>query len=46
MKAFVMPYFSYCPLTCMFHRWTLKLALKLGHNDTTNLSFDELLVKD
>ena len=37
---------SYCPLMWMFRSWALKLALKLLYNDTTYLSFDDLLIKD
>ena len=46
--------FSYCPLTWMLHSGNMqyrinriyKMALKLAYNDTPNLSFDKLFIKD
>lgn len=54
IKVFGTSHFSYCPLTWMLHSRNIEhritkiggRALKLVYNDTPNLSFDELLVKD
>ena len=54
MKAFVFSQFSYCPLIWMFHSRKMeqritsihKRALKLVYQDSTDLTFQELLAKD
>ena len=54
MKAYVTLHFSYCPLKWLFHSRNMehhinkirKRTLNLVFNDTLNLSFDSLLVKN
>ena len=54
MKAFIISQFSYCPLVWMFHSRNTKSranktherALRLVHDDSPYLRFDELLIKD
>ena len=54
MKTFVSSQFSYCPLIWMFHNRKMehrinsihKRAMKLFHQDSHDLRFQELLAKD
>ena len=53
-RIFNVTLFTHCSLTWMFHSGNMehhinkigKRALKVVYNDTTNLIFDELLLKD
>ena len=54
VRAFIISQFSYCPLMWMIHRRNTEnrvnkiheRALRLVYDDSTSLSFDELLIKD